>query len=149
MYRHLLVPIDGTSVSAANVLVAVDLARSLKARITFFHATPDWDATGEGALMRVLEPQVHAEGVLGDTNALLTKAVACAGAAAVPAQGASRVCDRPAEAIIEAAETQGCDLIVMASRGSHGGALTGWLHTSQTEGVLRRAPVALLVTRVA
>jgi hemerythrin-like domain-containing protein len=36
---------------------------------------------------------------------------------------------------------------VMASHG-RGGTLGGWLHSSQTERVLRRAPVALLVTRV-
>jgi nucleotide-binding universal stress UspA family protein/hemerythrin-like domain-containing protein len=148
MYRHLLVPIDGTPVSANNVEAAVELAKTLRARITFFHATPDWDATSDGALMRVLDPKAHDEALLGDTNALLAKAVACAAASDVPAQGAARVCDRPAEAILEAAKTQGCDLIVMASRGSEG-AWSGWLHSSQTERVLRRAPVALLVTRVA
>jgi nucleotide-binding universal stress UspA family protein/hemerythrin-like domain-containing protein len=147
VYRHMLVPIDASRVSTANVVAAVELAKRLKARITFFHATPDWDATGEGALMRVLDPRIHAKKALGETNALLTKAMACAGAAGVPSQGASRICDRPAEAILEAAESQGCDLIVMASRGSQGAG--GWLHSTQTERVLRRSPVALLVTRVA
>lgn len=148
MYRHILVPIDATSLSAANVTAAVELARTLKARITFFHATPDWDATGEGALMRVLKPDTHALDALGDTNALLAKAMTCAGAAGVPSEAASCICDQPAEAVLEAAQSRGCDLIVMASRGSQG-TFSGWLHTSQTERVLRRAPIALLVTRVA
>jgi nucleotide-binding universal stress UspA family protein/hemerythrin-like domain-containing protein len=148
VYQHLLVPIDETTVSAANVAAAIALAKALSARITFFHATLDWNATEQGALMGTLEPATFSEDAFGGTNALLTKAVAGAKAAGILAAGAARVSDRPAEAIIEAALALDCDLIVMASRGPRGG-LVGWLYSSQTERVLRRAPVALLVTRVA
>jgi nucleotide-binding universal stress UspA family protein/hemerythrin-like domain-containing protein len=147
MYRHLLVPIDDTLRSAANVETSVNLARSLSARITFFHATADWGATDEGALMRAIDPALFAETVRRQTNALLAKAMAGARASNVDCNGVAQIGDRPAEAILEAAQRHGCDLIVMASRGARGG-LGGWLHSSQTERLLRQAPVALLVTRV-
>jgi nucleotide-binding universal stress UspA family protein len=56
MYQHLLVPIDASPLSAANVQAAVQLARSLGARITFFHATADYVATSEGALLHASDP---------------------------------------------------------------------------------------------
>jgi len=148
VYRHFLVPIDETTVSAANVAAAIDLAKALNARITFFHATYDYSEPENGALTRTLEPATSSEDGRGSTNVLLTKAVAGASAAGLVAAGTARVSDRPAEAIIEEAMASDCDLIVMASRGPRGG-LVGWLYSSQTERVLRRAPASLLVTRVA
>ena len=61
MYRHFLVPIDETTVSAANVAAAIDLAKALNARITFFHATLDYSETEEGALTRTLDPATSSE----------------------------------------------------------------------------------------
>lgn len=147
MYRHFLVPVDETPLSTSNVNAAVDLARSLGAEITFFHATPDLSATGEGALMRTLDPETFAEVALGPTNAMLTKAIVSARAAEVRCKAVAKTCDHPAEAIIQAAASDGCDLIVMATRGEQRSFMS-WIHNSQTERVLRRSPVALLVTRV-
>jgi len=147
MYLHLMVPVDDTTLSAANVDAAVRLAQKLGARISFFHATADLLATSDGDLLRMMSPHEFKAEAVDPTHAVLAKAVAGAAAAGVPCETLSRTCDRPAEAIIEAAQSRGCDLIVMASRGQRG--LAGWLHTSQTERVLRQSAIALLVTRVA
>ena len=72
---------------------------------------------------------------------------ASAKVAGVACEVTSRTSDRPAEAIIETAQAQGCDLIVMGSRGDPSG-LSGWLHSSQTKRILSHTPIALLVTRV-
>jgi nucleotide-binding universal stress UspA family protein/hemerythrin-like domain-containing protein len=146
MYKHLLVPLDDTAASSDNIRISIDLARRLDARITFFHATPDWGSTEDAALARVIDPAVFAAGVIGETNALLSKAAASARSAGVDCSSVARTSDRPAEAIVEVAVEQGCDLIVMASHGVRRG--LGWLASSRTERVLRRAPVALLVSRV-
>lgn len=148
MYQHFLVPIDDSAVSTANVANAVKLAHALGARITFFHATTDWGSTDDGELMRLLAPVQFGELALGQTNVLLTKAMAGAKVAGVICDSAARTSDRPAEAIVEAAQSMGCDLIVMASHGKGRGVMGGWLYSTQTERVLRRAPVGLLVTRV-
>lgn len=146
MYRHLLVPVDPSPLSAANVMVATRLAVTFKARLTFFHATADLGATGEGALLRSIEPGQFAQAARGETDSVLSKAMIGARHAGVECDGVARTSDRPAEAIVQMANEKGCDLIVMASRGARG--VSAWLHGSQTERVLKQAQVALLVTRI-
>ena len=52
---------------------------------------------------------------------------------------------QPAEAILETAKAQGCDLIVMASHGRRG--LGRLLLGSQTSEVVTRSPLPVLVVR--
>jgi nucleotide-binding universal stress UspA family protein/hemerythrin-like domain-containing protein len=147
MYKHLLVPLDDTALSTAHVTSAIALARSLNARITFFHAHPDLASTGDGALLMVVDPALYSETARGEKNVALVKAAAAAKAAGVPCETIARISNQPASAIVQAAQDRGCDVIVMASHGPAAG-WTSWFHDSQTERVLRHAPVALLVTRV-
>jgi nucleotide-binding universal stress UspA family protein/hemerythrin-like domain-containing protein len=145
MYCHLLVPVDGTALSTLNISQATRLAQRLGARITFFHAEPDYGGTGEGALLRELDPAWFAQEAQGDSAAVLGKAVAEAATLQVSCASRAKVTERPAQAILEAVDELGCDLIVMASH-----ALTGprtWMYGSQTEKVLRQARVPVLVTR--
>jgi len=148
MYRHLMVPVDDSVLSAANVDAAVRLAGRLDARITFFYAAMEPPAEGGGSVLSTLSPANEgAEADPGMANALLAKARAGALAAGVSCEAVARFCESPATVIVDTALARGCDLIVMASRGRRG--VAGWLHSSQTERVLRQCPVALLVTRVA
>ncbi len=146
MYQHLLVPVDGTALSTLNIAHATRLAQRLAARITFFHATPDFGGTGEGAALRALDPARFAQEAQGDSGALLGKAVAEASALGVPCGSHARVTDQPAQAILDAAQSLGCDLIVMASHALQG--VRVWLNGSHTEKVLRHSRVPVLVTRV-
>ena len=147
MYKHLLVPLDDTPLSTAHVTSTIGLARTMGARITFLHAHPDWSTIGDGALEIVANPALFSDAALGETNAVLMKATVAAKAAGVPCAAIGRTSDRPADAIVRAAQDQRCDLIVMASHGPASG-WSSWLYHSETERVLRHAPVALLVTRV-
>lgn len=146
MYKHLLVPVDNTSLSAANVTVATSLAKSMGARISYFHATPDFGSTGEGALIHAIDPDKFQDGAVGEQHAIVSKAVVTTRYMGVPCEGYAVPSDHPAEAIVRAATDLGCDLIVMASRGAKG--VSSWLGTSQTQKVLKHASVSLLVTRV-
>jgi hemerythrin-like domain-containing protein len=101
------------------------------AQITFFHAAPRSAAE--------LDAQAGAE-------AILAKARAAADLAGVRCHTRSHHHDRPAEAILEAAQQCHADLIVMASHGL--GGTQQLMSSSQTEKVLRRASIPLLVTRV-
>ncbi|MBN8507553.1 MAG: universal stress protein [Burkholderiales bacterium] len=169
MYQHLLVPVDDSELSVANVGEAVRLARSFAApaKVTFFHATPDYGASvegsrakahlqdrlhraplfAEGSALRVPELSAEAfrERVLGSSRALLAKACAAAAAAEVAFDTHSIVSDDPAEAIVRAARDTGCDLIVMASHGRTG--LRALLSPSIATKVMRHAGVPVLVTR--
>jgi hemerythrin-like domain-containing protein/nucleotide-binding universal stress UspA family protein len=147
MYRHLLVPLDDTGISADNVSAAVEFARTIGARITFFHAQADYSATGDGALMHAMSPSTFADRAAGGALAILAKAEAAARAAGVTCRAVCSVSDKPAQAIVEAAERESCDLVFMASHGptSIGGVMLG----SQTLKVLAGAKTAVLVSRVA
>lgn len=104
MYRHLMVPVDDSALSAANVDAAVQLARQPGARLTFFHATADLSATGEGGLRRVIAPEAFQQEAQGETHAVLAKAVVSAAAAGLACETLSRTSDHPAEAIVQAAK---------------------------------------------
>jgi nucleotide-binding universal stress UspA family protein/hemerythrin-like domain-containing protein len=170
MYKHLLVPVDDTDLSTANVAEALKLARRLgpEVKVTFFHATADYAASGEGSRVQALHhdrlhrfplfaegtasrvremsaAEVHAH-ALGQSRTILAKACAAAVAAQVPYDTHSVASDRPADAIVQAAHDCGCDLIVMASHGASG--LRALLSPSQTTRVMRNAGMPLLVTHV-
>ena len=76
MYKHLLAPLDDTPLSTAHVTSTIELAKSMGARITFFHATPDWSSSGDGALVMVVNPALFSDAALGETNAVPLKATA-------------------------------------------------------------------------
>jgi nucleotide-binding universal stress UspA family protein/hemerythrin-like domain-containing protein len=119
MYRHLLVPIDGSDLSIETVGRAAEFARSLGARITFFHAQPDHAATllGEADVVRLTSPEEFEYAFEGRTREILAKAESAARAMGVPCDSRSAVSNSPHEAIVAAARAAGCDLIFMASRG--------------------------------
>jgi nucleotide-binding universal stress UspA family protein len=147
MYRHLLVPTDGSDISTENVARAVQFAREAGARITFFHASPDYGASGDGALMRAVSPELFAERAKGHARMIVLKAEEVAKTAGVSCRAVIRTSDRPAEAILEAAAAEGCDLIFMASRGPK--SIAGVMVGSETLKVLCRAPLPVLVSEVA
>ncbi len=63
MFKHILVPTDGSELSNAAVKRAVTFAREAGAKITFFFAKPDYPIAfyGEGALIDPSTPEKFAE----------------------------------------------------------------------------------------
>jgi nucleotide-binding universal stress UspA family protein/hemerythrin-like domain-containing protein len=145
-YRHFLVPIDGTPLGVYTVDGAIALARSLGARLTFFHVAADFGATADGALLHAVDPSGFAEGALGTAAAILAKAEAAARGGGVAAASASALGDRPHEAIVAAAEAHGCDLIYMASHGRKG--LKAAWQGSVVKKLLEHATLPVLVACV-
>jgi nucleotide-binding universal stress UspA family protein/hemerythrin-like domain-containing protein len=146
MYRHLLVPLDNSPLAVETVRKAVQFARSVGARITFFHAREDYAATSDAEVMRVTAPAEFNQGVAGVARAILSKAEVVAREANVTHESVAVTSDRPYEAIVEAAEANRCDLIFMASHGRRG--LKALVLGSQTQKVLQHSPIPVLVTAV-
>ncbi len=88
MYRHLLVPIDGTELSVETIGQAVEFARALGARITFFHAIQDHASSqfGQAEMARVAAPDECVYAADGRAGELLTKAESAARAYACRAR---------------------------------------------------------------
>lgn len=149
MYRHLLVPIDNTDLSTITVGRAVEFARALGARITFFHATSDHAAAlgGEAEIVRLTAPEDYNYAFEGRARELLTKAESAARAYGVPCSSMTKVSDSPYNAIIAAARSEGCDLIFMASHGRR--TTLGMMLGSQTLKVLVNSEIPVLVSATA
>lgn len=147
MFKHILVPTDGSELSSDTVKRAVNFARETGAKITFFYAKPDYPVAyyGEGALIDPTTPEKFAEMAEQQAQEILAAASQQAQAAGVDSTSLSVVSDIPYAAIINAATSADCDLIFMASHGRRG--FSGLLLGSETQKVLTHSKVPVLVYR--
>ena len=151
MFKHILVPTDGTELSKDTCRAAVALARQLDASVTAYHAQAQIASSTFSAAIF--------DGDLVDdkTRAQFEKAVASAARnslgfveticqeAAVPFNALTSTCDSAWEGILQAAIDANADLIFMASHARKG--LKARLIGSQTERVLSHSSVPVLVYR--
>lgn len=147
MYQHLLVPLDASPLAAVLTERAVAYARATAARISFLHVRGDLGSHGDGALLHALSPALFAEAASGNASVLVARAEAAARASGVPADTLIVTSDRPAEAIVQAAQDRGADLIALASHGRRKG-LRGALIGSVTRQVLEQSGLPVLVMAV-
>lgn len=144
-YRHLLVPTDGSDLSAKAMQQAVALCQSLGARLTVFHVQTNFPISLVGVGELVDPHTVDALVTAARDNALqiLEQAVAVAQEAGVACDQDTVVHAQPSVAIVDAAARHDADLIVMASHGRRG--LEGVLLGSETHRVLTNSPCPVLV----
>jgi nucleotide-binding universal stress UspA family protein len=147
MFKHILVPTDGSQLSTDTVKRAIAFAKETGARVTFFFAKPDYPVAfyGEGALIDPTTPDKFAEMAAKQADEILAANEASAKAEGVVSASLSSVSDIPYEAIIAAAEESGADLIFMASHGRRG--ISGLLLGSETQKVLTHSKIPVLVYR--
>lgn len=147
MFKHILVPTDGSELSSRALTHAVEFAKDNGAEITFFFAQQEYPMPmyGEGALLVPVTPDQFSDSTRSEASRVLNSALAQAREAGVPAKGDTQVSDLPYEAIIEAANKHQCDLIFMASHGRRG--VAGFLLGSETQKVLTHSKVPVLVFR--
>lgn len=119
MYNHFLVPTDGSALSVESVNRAVKFAKRLGAKITFFHFAeePSKSILGNAALLHSMAPALYAAKYEWRQKAVLWKAEAEALAMGVPFQSVTASKGGVAEALLQAAAENGCDMIFMASHG--------------------------------
>lgn len=147
MFKHLLIPTDGSALSHQAALAGVELASKIGARVTAFFAAPAATPIVYRDALPVgyKTPAEHAKAITKAAKAYLAVIEDAAQAAGVRCQSVHLTNDFPAEAILEAARKRDCDLIFMASHSRRG--LRGMLLGSQTQKVLAHARVPVLVYR--
>ena len=145
MFKHILVPTDGSQLSSDTAKRAIAFAKETHAKVTFFFAKPDYPVAfyGEGALIDPTTPDKFAEMAEQQAKEILAGHEAAAKAEGVESGSLSSVSDIPYEAIIAAAEESGADLIFMASHGRRG--ISGLLLGSETQKVLTHSKIPVLV----
>lgn len=145
MYKQILIPTDGSALSRAAVEQGVAFAKEVGAAVSFFTVTApiavygltgDQMATGYDDFTRLAREEGKRR---------LADAEAHAKAAGVPCTSSMVESDHPWEAIINAANDAGADLIAMASHGRRG--LGGLLLGSETLKVLTHSAIPVLVYR--
>ncbi|WP_263772282.1 universal stress protein [Propionivibrio soli] len=147
MFKHILVPTDGSPFSQETVRRAVSFAKEAGARITAFYAKPEYPVTyyGEGALIDSTSPEHFAKMTEEQAAQILDPVETLCANEGVPCTKLSLTNDVVYEAIIEAATKSGCDLIFMASHGRRG--FSGLLLGSETNKVLTHTRIPVLVYR--
>ena len=149
MYKHILVPTDGTTLSLRAVKVASDLAHSMKARVTALHVMPEFQPPMvEESVVAYTAMYSEAEfkkSARKQADKVLAKAKSEFDARKVPCDVAAVIGAQPWESIVKAAKGKKCDLIVMASHGRKG--LAGLLLGSETTKVLTHSKTPVLVCR--
>lgn len=149
MYKHILVPTDGSALSDKAVEAALKLAKLSGARVTAFHAVEPYPLQGayaaEASGVAELQPEIFAERSQEYAKRLLGAIAAAAAAANVQCSTAYATSRSASQAIIEKAKQEKCDLIVMASHGRRG--LEGFLLGSETQKVLTHSTIPVLVYR--
>jgi nucleotide-binding universal stress UspA family protein len=147
MFKHFLIPTDGSQLSLQSAKHAVALAKEVGAKVTFFFAKPDYPVAfyGEGALIDPTTPEKFGEMADRQAAEILARVEVLAREAGVLFASVAEVSDLPYESIIRAAEGAGCDLIFMASHGRRG--ISGLLLGSETQKVLTHSRIPVLVYR--
>jgi nucleotide-binding universal stress UspA family protein len=145
MFKHILIPTDGSDLSRKAVLYGVQLAKECRSRVTGLTLVEPYHvATMDAVLVSVDRDEYEAESRRAAEQALEQISMA-ADAAGVPCDTIREVHEQPYRAIIDAAHARGCDLIVMASHGRRG--VSALLLGSETVKVLTHSAIPVLVYR--
>lgn len=147
MFRNILVPTDGSTLSRKAVKRAVQLAKEQKGRVTGYYVGPTWKPRGydDSTPYRMVSPTEHAANVKKTATHILGVVRRAAEKAGVPCSTSFTTDDYPYLRIVEAAARNGCDLILMATHGRRG--ISRLLLGSETSKVLAHSKVPVMVCR--
>jgi len=145
MFRHILLPTDGSPLSEAAMRKGIQFAKTINARITGFCAVPELRYFSYDSDIGPEFEKQAAAAVQAEVNKNLLAIKKAAKDAGVPCETAQEKSDQPYEAIIAAAQKRQCDLIIMASHGRRG--VEGLLLGSETQKVLTHSKIPVLVYR--
>jgi nucleotide-binding universal stress UspA family protein len=148
MYTNILVSTDGSDVATKGVKQGLALAKALNAKATVITVTPSLAVDyGSGPLTGWVPSQGEFDRFDAANKEragkVLNEVRAIAGQIGLAAELLHVPHAHPATAIIEAAKSRGCDLIVMASHGHRG--IKKLVLGSQTAEVLADGNVPVLV----
>lgn len=149
MYKHILLPTDGSILSESAAAAGIELARRIGARVTAMHvvAEPQMPGLENWSHHDKNFPEHFAKALERHAENYVEAVLDEARRAGVPCEGVLARATSADREIIAQAESRGCDLIVMASHGHKG--TEGVLLASVTLSVatLGRIPVLIHHTR--
>ncbi|MCC2650780.1 MAG: Universal stress protein [Microvirga sp.] len=145
MYRNILIATDGSSLAARAVEHGTSLAKSLGATVLLLTVTERFHIFALEADQLEETPSSFREHMQKHAERTLAEAAEIARSLGVEATSLHMEDDAPYQAIIRTAESQRCDVIVMASHGR--GGVSALLLGSETMKVLSHSKIPVLVVR--
>ena len=145
MFKHILIPTDGSDLSRKAILYGVQLAKESGAKVTGLTVTEPYQAAGMDVVFVPIDLGDYEEQSRVLSEKAMEQVKIAADAARVSCETIREVHDQPYRAIIDAAQAVGCDLIVMASHGRRG--ISALLLGSETAKVLTHSTIPVLVYR--
>ena len=144
MFQRILVPTDGSSLSAIAEDAAIAFARICGSELLALSIVPPEPLvlSAEGALVT---NGVNVDALLAQAEGYVRRIANAAAGAGVPCTTLTAYSYSPAEEIVEAAKRSGCDLIFMASHGRRG--LSRLIAGSVTQHVLAYSSLPVMVFR--
>lgn len=147
MFKHILIPTDGSAVARKAVKAGIALAKALGAKVTAYYA------------LEAFQPYVYGDGYVIDTSTIktfderaretgqkyLAEVEKAASAAGVECDTLITKPGTAYQGIIDAAKKKKCDAIFMASHGR--GELASLLLGSVTQKVLAHSKIPVVVFR--
>jgi nucleotide-binding universal stress UspA family protein len=149
MFKHILLPTDGSELAAKGVRQAIKMAKEVGAQITAVHVAAKHSAVfqDEGFAMPDIPDwqRLFEASRTTRANEILDPVKKSANKAGVKCNTVVAVGDMPYEMIIRQAKKAGCDLIMMASHGRSG--IQRIFLGSETVKVLTHSKIPVLVVR--
>jgi nucleotide-binding universal stress UspA family protein len=145
MYKHILLPTDGSPQSKKAIAGAIALAKSIGAQVTgLFAAPPATPIVYRNNLPAGFSTMAeHKTAIEKSATTYLGVIEQAAKKAGVPCQVVTVTSDYPADTILATAKKKKCDLIVMATHGRRG--ISAVLLGSETQRVVTHAEIPVLV----
>lgn len=148
MFKHILLPTDGSALALRGARAGIGLAKALGARVSAVYVIPPYMPSmyGEAAMyIPAYDPAEYRRVTEKQAQRALAAVAAQARKAGVRCQTVFLTDPQPFNGILRAARRQKCDAIAMASHGR--GGLKGLILGSETTRVLAHSKLPVIVTR--
>jgi len=145
MYKHILIPTDGSELSKLAIQEGIALAKALAARVTVLTVTMPFHVFTTDPNMIRDTPEQYRRHTEALAQQYLDVAKDIAATAGVPCDLVHVEHEHPYRAIIDTAQSRGCDAIQMASHGRRG--ISAILLGSETLKVLTHSILPVIVCR--
>jgi len=146
MYKHILIPTDGSELSKKAVDQGIGLAKALNAKVTVVTVSEPFHVFAVEPGMVTDTPDEYKKRIAAVAAKYLEAAKNAATTAGVPCDVVQVEHEHPYETIIDTARKRGCDAIVMASHGRRG--VSAVVLGSETVKVLTHSNIPVVVVRV-
>lgn len=145
MFKHILLPTDGSPLSEIAIKKGMKFAKSIGARVTGLYVIDPFHLFSTGAEMLSDSKERYELDARAHARSALSVIAGAAKEAGVTCDCVSETNSQPYAVIVDTAEKKDCDLIMMASHGRRG--VQALLIGSETTKVLTHSKIPVLVLR--